>query len=404
MKIYYFSIYDIFRARTNQIADMRFCEGFTQAGCEVEMISPYVYRSDNMRTSQVFSYFGVETPFRLTVLKTPFLDDMGPLAVLPLMLIYVTFSCLRIWLTNLGRLGEVVILSQTTDLLIPALLIRKLSLRRDGPLIVSWAHDINLRGRNTWVYRRVDAVVGTNSAITDDLAREVGIGQHRLAISLNPVSESQIRDSISRETARRLVNLEIQEPLVVYTGKVFPGQKEVEYILEAARRLPAYRFLLTGGKEHVVQNLRDKCAREGIRNVTFVGFLHDYSKVRYYQAAADVLVSYYTTAEHLTRYQLPNKTCEYMLTGSPIVTCDYPATRDVLNARNAVFVTPEDPAALAEGIRLAVEQPDVSSALGRQARMDVSEMTYRRRAAKLVDFFRGLMPRQRGKVQDGGSA
>jgi alpha-1,6-mannosyltransferase len=102
-------------------------------------------------------------------------------------------------------------------------------------------------------------------------------------------------------------------------------------------------------------------------------------------------VSYYTSAEHLTRYQLPNKTCEYMLAGSPIVTCDFPATRDVLNSGNAIFVSPEDGAALADGIRQAVENPGSSAALARRARADVTEMTYRRRAAQLAGFFRKLL-------------
>lgn len=391
MKIYYFSIYDVFRARTNQIADMRLCEGFAQAGCDVELISPWVYRRDNMQVNQVFSYYGIETPFRLKVLKTPFVDEMSPLFVLPLMVLHALFSCLRIWLTNLGRLGEVVIISQTTDLLIPALLIKKASFSRGGPLIVSWAHDISLRKRYAWVYRRVDAIVGTNSAITEDLSRELGIGRERLAISLNPVSESQVRNPLSRQAARARLNLKISEPLVVYTGKFFVGNKEIEYILEAARRLPGYQFLFTGGKDGPVQHYRTHCAREGIRNTTFVGFLHDYSQVRYYQAASDVLVSYYTSAEHLTRHQLPNKTCEYMLSGSPIVTCDYPATRDVLNPENAIFVAPESADALTEGIRCAVENQDLARRVARRALIDVQSMTFRARATQLAEFFRGLV-------------
>jgi glycosyltransferase involved in cell wall biosynthesis len=393
MKIYYFSIYDFLRARTNQIADMRLCEGFSQAGCDVELIAPYVYRRDNMRLDQVFSYFGVETPFRLKLLKTPFVESMGPLIVLPLMLVYVLFSCLRIWLVNFGRLSEVVIISQTTDLLIPALLLKKATLRRRGPLIVSWAHDITFRGRNNWVYRRADAIVATNSAITADLSRELGIPPSRMAISLNPISESQLRDAPTREAARARLGVDGTAPLVVYTGKVFVGQKEIEYLLEAARRLPGYRFLLTGGKENVVRHFRDFCAQEGIGNTTFVGFLHDASQVRYYQAAADVLVSYYTSAEHLTRYQLPNKTCEYMLAGSPIVTCDFPATRDVLNGENAIFVEPENADALASGIRRAIEDRDLAGRVAGRALRDVRDMTFRKRAGQLAGFFGGLLGR-----------
>jgi glycosyltransferase involved in cell wall biosynthesis len=304
------------------------------------------------------------------------------------MLLLVTMCCLRIWLTNLGRLSQVVIISQTTDLLVPAVLLKKLTFATRGPLVVTWAHDISMRSRYIWVYRRSDVIVGTNTAITRDLTAKLGLDPERLTISLNPISEAQLARRTTREAARRELGLAVAAPLVVYTGKLFIGQREAEYILEAARRLPGYRFLLTGGMDHVVRHYREFCQREGIDNVTFVGFLREYTEVSLYQAAADVLVSYYTNAEHLTHYQLPNKTCEYMLAGSPIVTCDFPATRDVLNADNAIFVEPENPEALAAGIRRAVEDPQLARRVAARALEDVRSMTYRQRAAGLVAFFR----------------
>lgn len=391
MRIYYLSVYDFLRARTNQIADIRFCEGFAQAGCEVEIIAPYVYRRDNMRRDEVFARYGVKTPFRLKILRTPFVDDLGPYLVLPLLLVLISFCCLRIWLTNLGRLSEVVIISQTTDLLVPAILLKKLRLWRRSPLLVTWAHDISMRGRYIWGYRNSDAIIGTNSAITGDLTQELGIDPARLAITLNPISEAQLEHRVTREAARVRLGLSVAGPLVVYTGKLHLKQREADFILEAARRLPGYHFLLTGGKPQVVQHYREFCEREGVRNVTFVGFLLDYTQVSLYQAAADVLVSYYTTAEHLTRYQLPNKTCEYMLAGNPIVTCDFPATRDVLHSGNAIFVEPENVEALSAGIRRAVEDRDLAQRIAARALEDVRGMTYRRRAAALVEFFRGLV-------------
>jgi glycosyltransferase involved in cell wall biosynthesis len=391
MKIYYFSIYDVLRARTNQISDIRLCEGLAQAGCEVEMITPYVYRHDNIEKKEVFDVYGVETPFRLSILKTPFIDDMPPVVMLPLLLLYVAFSCVRIWLVNATRLSEVVIMSRSTDMLIPALLLKKALFMRGAPLVVSWAHEVIFRRRYVWVYRAADAVVGTNSAITEDLHRELDINISRLAITLNPISERQLSNRISREDARARLNLSFAEPLIVYTGKLYIGQKEAEYILEAARRLPEYQFLLTGGKQHVVKHYQDYCKHRGIQNVILVGFLKNYDEVQYYQFAADVLVSYYTSADHMTRYNLPNKMCEYMLARNPVVTCDFPATRDVLNPDNAIFVAAESADALAHGIRLAIEDRTLAKNVAERAFMDVQKMTFRVRAEKLVQFFRDLI-------------
>lgn len=393
MKVYYFSIYDVLRARTNQISDIRLCEGLVQAGCEVEMITPYVYRRDNIEKKEVFDVYGVETPFRLSILKTPFVDDMPPVVMLPLLLLYVAFSCVRIWLVNATRLSEVVIMSRSTDMLIPALLLKKALFMCRGPLVVSWAHEVIFRKRYIWVYRAADAVVGTNSAITEDLHSELGIDSSRLAITLNPISERQLSSRISREDARARLNLSPAKPLIVYTGKLYIGQKEAEYIFEAARRLPQYQFLLTGGKQHVVKHYQDYCKSRGIQNVILVGFLKNYDEVQYYQFAADVLVSYYTSADHMTRYNLPNKICEYMLAGSPIVTCDFPATRDVLSAENAILVHAENADSLAFGIRRAIDEKELAAGLARRAFHDVAEMTYKKRALVIRNFFEGVAQR-----------
>jgi hypothetical protein len=65
------SPYDLLRPRANQISDVRFCEGFARNGADVELIVPSVGRPDNVPEHQIFPAYGVETPFRLTVMRTP---------------------------------------------------------------------------------------------------------------------------------------------------------------------------------------------------------------------------------------------------------------------------------------------------------------------------------------------
>jgi glycosyltransferase involved in cell wall biosynthesis len=206
-------------------------------------------------------------------------------------------------------------------------------------------------------------------------------------ISLNPISEKQVRDRVSREEARRRLALGVDGPLVAYTGKLFIGQQEAEWILEAARRLPDCVFLFTGGRPNVVAHYREWCRRAGLERVRFTGFIDDYTRIADYQQAADVLVSYYSPREHDVRYNLPNKMCEYMLTGNVIVTSDFPAVRDVLNEGNAIFVAPEDPEALAVGIRWAIENRDAAGRLAARASVDVAAMTFAKRTRMLLDGF-----------------
>ena len=223
MKIYYFSIYDILRARTNQIADLRLCEGFTQNGCEVELIVPYVYREGNIHRDAVFETYGIETGYGVRILRTPFWEGMPAFLNIPLVYVYAFFTMLGILVSNRRDLSRVVLMSRSIDMLIPGILLKKLLRLRKGPLVVVWAHEIIFKKRYLWVYCNSDAVVGTNSVITEDLNAKVGIDNDRMEISLNPVSDHQLRNVLDRDAARRRLGLHVDRPLIVYTGKLYIG-------------------------------------------------------------------------------------------------------------------------------------------------------------------------------------
>jgi glycosyltransferase involved in cell wall biosynthesis len=144
---------------------------------------------------------------------------------------------------------------------------------------------------------------------------------------------------------------------------------------------------LTGGKPEAVAYWIDYCRGKGIDNTIFTGYIHDYRRIRYYQYAADVLVSFYTHQAHDVRYNLPNKICEYMLTGNPIVSPDYPATRDLLHKDNCIFTRPEDSTDLAKHIREAIENRTESTEKAERAAREVREITFRKVTERLLRQF-----------------
>lgn len=390
LKMIYVSPFDVLRAATNQISDVRFCEGFAQNGADIEHVVPFVDRPDNLAREAIFTTYGVEKPYRLTILGTPLREQTPRWLAQTLIFVATTWYLLAAILAARHSPRPVLIMSRSPALLLPILLLRPLFWRRWRPIVISWAHEISSRWRHRWVYRRSDGIVATNSAIAGDLETEIRIPRDRLAISLNPITTQQLHQRIRQEDARRELGLNAGAFLVVYTGKLYLGQKETEYILEAAKLLPECRFILTGGRPWVVAHYQRWCADRGIGNVTFTGHILDYSRIAYYQAAADVLVAYYSQADHDVRHNLPNKICEYMLTGQPIVTCDYPAVRDTIDQNSAVFVAPEDPNALAAGIRSVLVHREAARRTGRNALRRVSSMTFVERTATLLQFFNRL--------------
>jgi glycosyltransferase involved in cell wall biosynthesis len=190
--------------------------------------------------------------------------------------------------------------------------------------------------------------------------------------------------SPGKDDARRGIGYAATEPLVVYTGKLGKGIAELEYILDAAALLPGVNFLFTGGKAETLAYMKGLCSQRKLYNVQFSGFINDVSFVRVYQAAADVLVSYYSAKDHAVEYNLPQKMMEYMFSGNPVVTPDFPASRPFVNDQTACLVAPDNPAALADGIRKLLADPGLSSQLAQRAKESVQEMTFEKKAVGLL--------------------
>ncbi len=381
VKVYYFTPFDILRSRTNQISDVRFCEGFAQNNCAISLVTPYVYRKDNLRKKDVLDFYGVEDKYNVRYLPTLFFKDIDGKFNLLTILVLNSFLFLWIIFKSLFHKQEVIIISRSPILLFPFLRIR--SVFKTSVKIISWIHEIKKNKADQYVYKKADFLWGTNSAITNDLKDLYGFSEKILGVTNNPVTESQVKAIVSKSEARKIIKLD-KSPLIVYTGKLFIDQLEIKYLMEAAKELPNYTFLFTGGKPNVVDYYSDWCSKNKMENVILVGYLHDYTQLTYYQQAADVLVSYYTSSEHDVRYNFPQKIVEYMLTRNPIVTPNFEATQDVLNEKNAIFVEPENTESLKKGLIKAVENRAVSEQMAEIAFKSALNYTFKKSIERLL--------------------
>jgi len=85
-----------------------------------------------------------------------------------------------------------------------------------------------------------------------------------------------------------------------------------------------------------------------------------------------------------TAYTSPLKLFEYMASGRPVVASDLPALREVLRPDdNAVLVEPGSADALAAGIRRIVGDAAFGRRLAANARRDVADYTWDKRAERL---------------------
>lgn len=371
---------------------MRLCEGFVQNDCDVELIIPYVFRKDNIPKNKVVDYYGLENTFRIRYLKTFFTSDVKGVWMFLVLSVMNSFMFLEILFKSWFSRTPVYIISRTPMILRPFLLIRKIvPFLCKNVRIISWIHELKLTPSYRFVYQNADGVMGTNSSVVNDLIKQTGKDKQKTCVTLNPISEAQLKNRPAKAEARKEIGLNGIYPLVVYTGKIGAVyNKEILHILEAASMLPDYHFLFTGGKPEAIAKLKKWCEDHNVKNARFTGYIPDYTKISNYQAAADILISYYTKQGHDVRYNFPNKICEYMLTGNVVITPDFPANRDVVNAGNALFAEPENSKALAATIKLAAEDQERSKTLAAKALKDMQEMTFKVRCRIIVNFLKSL--------------
>jgi len=378
----YISPYDILRPRTNQVSDVRFCDGFVQNGRAIHLIVPYVERNDNISKADVSKIYGVSDKLNIHYLNTDLKSDVSGKINL-LKIIILNFLQLRKLTRN--KQCNYVVISRSISILFPFLITK--AFNRKNLKFTYWAHDFSKKKLFRWAYGLCDNIIGTNSSIINSICQLTNYPSNKTIISSNPITQDQADDYIEKTAARTILKIDSVKPIVVYTGKLaIDYNLETEYILMAAKKLPDYTFIFTGGKPIAVDYWKEWCKEKGISNTEFTGYIHDYQKIKYYQSAADVLVSYYTKQGHDVNYNFPNKICEYMLTGNPIITPNYPATQDILNEHNCYFAAPENENELAKTIKIAIEDKEKSTSIANQARFDVQQNTFKIRVSSIINF------------------
>ncbi|MGI0015824.1 MAG: glycosyltransferase, partial [Nitrososphaera sp.] len=235
---------------------------------------------------------------------------------------------------------------------------------------------------------KVDGVVANSFALAHDLvagrflpSKRV-IGAH-MGINLKLYDELRI----SKPDARRKLGLPLDKKIALYSGKIYLGYKEIDYLLEAAQLLPSdVEVVFVGGRADHVQCFRELLLKKNISNATFVGFVPP-NLVQYYQLAADVLLLYYPSGMDLNKYRSPGKLFEYMASGRPIVAADYPVLREVLgDDPAAVLVPPDSPQRLAQNIKNLLADSSKMESLATRALERVSQFTWEARARRILDF------------------
>lgn len=172
--------------------------------------------------------------------------------------------------------------------------------------------------------------------------------------------------------------------VIAYVGQLHTMgmSKGIEILLVAFKKvrfaMPNALLYLVGGPAHMVEVYRAQARALGMNeHVRFVGNT-THQVAAEYEVAADVLVAPSPRTDFFTYEASPMKIFEYRAAGRPMVVSDLPAMREAVgDCASVVFVKPEDPDALAQGLL---------AALGMSLTDDSHLPTWDSRAHQVLDF------------------
>ncbi len=229
------------------------------------------------------------------------------------------------------------------------------------------------------VLTAMNGVFTTTEALRRVLTeRFPGLFSANIPLGMNSVSSNGPRDIPSGGKLK-----------VCYIGQLYEAQG-VDIFIKAMASAPFAEAHVLGGTPEEIEKLKGLAREQGVGDRTFFyGFVEPAGIPRMIESMDVFVVPSRDTAR--MNYVAHIKIYEFMAARRPIVASDLQSIREILTDEgNALLVRPDDPCALAAGIRRIRETPGLARHLAEKAYGEASAYTWERRAERVTEFVRSI--------------
>ncbi len=236
-----------------------------------------------------------------------------------------------------------------------------------------------------YILKKSDKIIVLNKYIKNEISKVIK-NDKNIFVASDGVDIKKFDIEITKEEARKKLNLPLDKKIVVYTGLLYKW-KGVQTLVESSGYLSDdFLIVFVGGKEHHVKDFKNKNRK--YKNVLFFGS-RSHSEIPLWLKSADILVLPNTAKENISKYYTsPMKLFEYMASGIPIIASNLPSLREILNQNNSVLVEPDNAKKLAEVVNKLLNNKELSDRISKQAFKDVQNYTWGKRVNNILNFIK----------------
>lgn len=385
MKLIYFANIRIPTEKAHGLQIMKTCEALSLAGFDLELVVPS-RKNKALANQDPFAYYSVRQNFKLKKLFTldprwllhfpagSYIKIQGLLFIISLFFYLLKYQ------------GKKETIFYTRDeYLLPIL--QKFSDR-----VVWEGHSLpNKKQLYAKYFKRCDKLLVLTSTLKQNLI-ELGMGEGKVKILPDAVDLEIFDVKISKEEARKRINLPKDKIILGYTGsfKTKGMDKGIGDILKSLSEIIKQKknvlFVAVGGSPEEINYYQQIAADNGVTEYTL--FLAKVSQIQLavYQKAFDVLLMPFPYTKHYAYYMSPLKMFEYLASQRPIIATDLPSVLDVLDDQSAVLIKPGDTGQLTRAVLKLSDDEVLAKRLSANAYSKAGGFTWQTRAEKIKGF------------------
>lgn len=366
MKIIYLANIRMPTEKAHGIQIMKMCEAFAAKNIAVELLVP---RRWNDLKQDPFDFYNIKRTFRIA--RIPCLDfvffDFFNIGFLISTISFLIFTKIYLFFRNYDVL-------YTREQL-------------TGILFKDFILEMHLLSKRMDCFRKHLLKQAKKVIALTDLMKkrlmDLGISENKLLVSPDAADIKEFDISISKEDARRKVNLPLDKKIILYTGSfLLYDWKGVDILLKAAQAFPDdYLLVLVGGHPWEMEKIGQEYNLEKIRLVPYAR----HQIIPFYLKSADILVIPNKGGDKASeKYTSPLKLFEYMASRRPIISSDLPSMREILTEKEAMFFIPNNIEDLIGIIKKLLGDGKLQQELSASAFSKVRNYTWDRRVDTII--------------------